>query len=276
MGNRFIKQYFNEFEDKFILSTKFHPTNPNIWYVITFENGVYITDDNGYEWRKLSQLKELQKPRILAIDPVDSNNMYLGLRGNGIYRSSDGGESWEWASAGLEFESLVTDIEIDQDNPNILYASIQTSGVYVSNDFGKTWRVMNNGLSHRNINHLALSLDGNTLYAGSMGGGVFRISIHDQVFFDNLVPTPTITLSAIPQQLATLTATEMVSTPNVVATSTVEFNKTPVFSITEDDNSINNSEGTEMKIIIIGGLVMLIFIGGTVFVFRKRLFNDKK
>ena len=273
VGNRFIKQNYEEFEDKFITATKFHYAKSDTWYVITFENGVYVTENDGGSFSKLSESYELQKPRILAIDPTNSDYMYLGLRGNGIYRSADGGKSWNWASAGLEFNSYVTDIEIDPVHSNILYASLQTSGVFVSNDYGLTWRNMNDGLTHRNINYLALSKDGNTLYAGSLGSGVFRISIHEQAYFDNLAPTPTIT--ALPTHSPTISETKIDNTPLAIATNLTITTNTPEFAIIEDKEVFDNYERNDFQSILIGVILLLIVIGGTVLILRRRKFNDK-
>ena len=54
----------------------------------------------------------------------------------------------------------------------------------------------NNGLSTKAVSSLSLSSDGLTLYAGTDGGGVFRLSVHDQEYFDTLAPTPTPILSS--------------------------------------------------------------------------------
>ena len=75
----------------------------------------------------------------IAVDPVDSNRVYLGYRHQdyqGIYRSSDGGASWQ-ASTGLQGVT-VNDIAIDPATRSHLLVATAL-GIYVSNDYGASW-----------------------------------------------------------------------------------------------------------------------------------------
>jgi photosystem II stability/assembly factor-like uncharacterized protein len=84
---------------------------------------------------------------VLAIDPVEPENLYLG-GGKGLARSLDGGASWSFSPSEpcLEINGLV----IDPENPNQLYASGKlsegsceapgrTCPVFRSADAGTTW-----------------------------------------------------------------------------------------------------------------------------------------
>jgi len=74
---------------------------------------------------------------------------------------------WPW--------STVTDIVVDPSNSEIVYASDLMFGIYRSDDGGANWVRINDGLSMREVSSLAISDDGKILYAGTQGGGVFRL-----------------------------------------------------------------------------------------------------
>ena len=96
-------------------------------------------------------------------------------------------------------------------------------GLYLSEDGGRNWRLHNNGLSVRSVRSLAISADGNTLYAGTEGGGVYRLSSLSPDDWQSLEPTatplPTATATQTPTtrptttELPTLTATSLPAAP---------------------------------------------------------------
>ena len=79
---------------------------------------------------------------------------------------------------------------VDPLRPNVVYAGSWRSGVYLSEDAGQSWRLLSEGLRTRSVRALAISADGETLYAATRGEGVFRLSTHDQAYFDALAPAP--------------------------------------------------------------------------------------
>ena len=83
-------------------------------------------------------------------------------------------------SGGLIPEALVSDLVFDPTNPDTIYLADNSSGVYRSQDGGITWRAIKQGLELRAINALAISSDGQHLYAGSEGMGVFRLDFNEE------------------------------------------------------------------------------------------------
>lgn len=82
------------------------PNNPDIIYLgmdgdPTSGNkggGIFKSTDGGKTWNQLpSQLKYRRMFNGLAVDPTDSNRIFVGIGGNGagIYRSEDAGQSWK-------------------------------------------------------------------------------------------------------------------------------------------------------------------------------------
>jgi hypothetical protein len=73
---------------------------------------------------------------------------------------------------------MIYDIALDPVRPGVVYAGDRLSGVYASTDGGETWRRMNTGLLMRAVNELAVSADGQHLYAATEGNGVYRLDLN--------------------------------------------------------------------------------------------------
>jgi len=107
--------------------------------------------------------------------------MYVGLgyiipiSGDGLYKSSDGGSTWNKLAAGLEANPFIKSIAIDPNNDSLVYVADYFSGVYYTSDAGAIWNKLNDNLDHREANLLVLSDDGEVLYLGTEGGGVYRM-----------------------------------------------------------------------------------------------------
>ncbi len=103
----------------------------------------------------------------LAVDPVMPPRVYAGTA-TGVFQSEDGGLSWtrraSYATACLKINPL---------NPNEVYAG-GAAGLFVSNDYGATWTSMNAGLMISQISCIDLNPQGEILYAGSLGGGIYK------------------------------------------------------------------------------------------------------
>lgn len=186
-----------------------HPTDPKVLYSAT-ETGVLQSLDGGATWRFINQGLEFPKITAILIDHYSPEFLYVGTGGGGIYRSTNGGKTWSFSSYGLPPEAYVTSIVASPATPSVMFAGTLNSGVFMSEDEGKTWKPINTGLANRSITSLTISKDGQTLYAGTAGGGVFRLSTHNQDFFDqyaaihptatepSLRPSPTILATRSP------------------------------------------------------------------------------
>lgn len=153
------------------------PTDTQRVYVATGV-GLYRTADGGQDWAAVSGLPQDRPLHAVAINPLDVNHLLVGIEGTGIYRSTDGGVSWQRISAGLEPNSGIHDIVFDPVNPAIVYASDVFSGIYRSTDGGEIWAKINNGLKNRYALGLAISTDGNHVYAAIRGDGIYRLDVN--------------------------------------------------------------------------------------------------
>jgi photosystem II stability/assembly factor-like uncharacterized protein len=154
-----------------------HPSNPDLVYVGTLDNGVFVTTDGGATWSKSGSGMPPVDVRSLAIDSSHPDIVYAGTDGMALFKSVDGGKTWQRSSVGLNPEALVRSIVVDPVRPEYVYAADRRSGVYRSTDGGRSWVQIKEGLTTRAVNRLAISPDGKTLYAATEGGGVFRLDL---------------------------------------------------------------------------------------------------
>jgi photosystem II stability/assembly factor-like uncharacterized protein len=110
------------------------------------DGSLYRSSDSAESWQRVPLPEGLNGPNGLAIDPDDSQRLYLaawsrpsGLRGvmGGVWISEDGGRSWR---PSLEADQHVYDVTIDPRDPEVLYACGFESSAWRSADRGKTWR----------------------------------------------------------------------------------------------------------------------------------------
>jgi PKD repeat protein/photosystem II stability/assembly factor-like uncharacterized protein len=93
-----------------------------------------------------SSYKAMGRLNCLAIDPVDTNIMYVGAAEGGIWKSTDGGENWVNCNTDHLPLGSIADIAVRPDNHNIIFAatgdfSYWSSGLGVikSTDGGQNW-----------------------------------------------------------------------------------------------------------------------------------------
>jgi photosystem II stability/assembly factor-like uncharacterized protein len=203
------------------------PHNPQVVYAATGNHGLLKTIDGGQSWTTIHQgLPGSPQALSVALHPTDVRVVYAGLWRGGLYRSTDGGQTWQSSAAGLNPEASVSDIVFDPTDPQVMYVADRFSGVYRSTDGGATWTPINVGLRTRAVNALAISSDGQHLYAATEGEGVFRLDLSGQPPLAALMPTslPTSTLppapAATPWPAATPTLFPPASTSRPAPTAT--------------------------------------------------------
>ena len=97
------------------------------------------------------------EPMGIAIDPTDTDVVYVGTSGRGrvsaqqqagLFRSADGGATWVQLGSGYPLDNtgnaldlanyLINAVIVDPDQPNILYLG-SSAGVWLSADSGQNW-----------------------------------------------------------------------------------------------------------------------------------------
>ena len=155
-----------------------HPTNPDTVYLGELNSGVYKSVDGGRSWVKSSTGITVPDIRAVAIDYSNPRVVYAGSQRGGIYKSTNSGQDWQLINYGMDPEAAIRSIVVDPTNAQTVYAGDWVSGVYRSLDAGKSWYHINAGLRTRAVQKLAISKDGNFLYAGTQGEGVYRLVLN--------------------------------------------------------------------------------------------------
>ncbi|HJR58743.1 MAG TPA: hypothetical protein VJ813_05085, partial [Vicinamibacterales bacterium] len=131
------------------------PKNPNVWYVASAFGGLWKTENRGISFTPIFDDGGSFTLCCVAIDPRDSNVVWLGTGentsqrsahfGDGVYKSTDAGKTWK--RMGLEKSEHIGEILIDPRNSNVVYVSSQgplwsaggERGLYKTTDGGATW-----------------------------------------------------------------------------------------------------------------------------------------
>ncbi|MGY4767456.1 S8 family serine peptidase [Kribbella sp. CWNU-51] len=154
------------------------PRNPDhLW--LGGPDGLYRSDDQGQSVQRLSAVPV----SVLALDPHNPDHLVIG--GSGLYDSRDGGRTVKAASTS-GFRLNITALTYGADGQ--LFAAdgdgadaglpVGGRGVLNSRDGGRSWHNISDGLPNLDVASLITSPDGRWLYAGTAGGGVYRITTH--------------------------------------------------------------------------------------------------
>jgi photosystem II stability/assembly factor-like uncharacterized protein len=171
------------------------PKTPSIMYAGAAGGGVWKTSNSGGSWFPLTDLviPDLAVASI-AIDPVNTNNIYVGsgdgysstdaLNGTGLYKSSDAGSTWTRIGAST-FTSGVVKVFVHPSKTNIIFASgfNAAQGLYRSINSGVTWSKVytSGGVVWDIVPGLVIGgvtvmylLDGNNFSGPSQNCGVYK------------------------------------------------------------------------------------------------------
>ena len=138
-----------------IVDVKIDPRNPSVWYVVSAFGGLWKTTNRGVTFSPIFDDNGVFTLCCIAIDPKDSNVLWLGTGennsqrsahfGDGVYKSLDAGKTWK--RVGLETSEHIGDILIDPRNSSVVYVASQgplfseggERGLYKTTDGGATW-----------------------------------------------------------------------------------------------------------------------------------------
>ena len=131
------------------------PTNRSVWYVATSSSNVWKTENRGTTWTPIFDDYPAYSTGSIAVDPTDSNVIWLGTGentsqrsvgwGDGVYKSLDGGSTW--TNTGLRTSEHIGQILIDPRDPDVVYAAAMGGlwapggdrGLFKTTDGGATW-----------------------------------------------------------------------------------------------------------------------------------------
>ncbi len=131
-----------------ILDIQQSPLDENLWIAATELDGVQISHDGGFNWRKINNLASDHAWYNIAYDSSNKNRFVIVSWTYGVFITEDSGLTWTNCNAGLPKEHQAYKVAVDPDT-NRIYLSILKDCIYISDDFGKSWT--KNGLSGSNI-----------------------------------------------------------------------------------------------------------------------------
>ncbi|HET9794967.1 MAG TPA: hypothetical protein VFS34_10930 [Thermoanaerobaculia bacterium] len=163
------------------------PVAPSTVYAGTEGSGVFRSTDGGAHWANISSSQPFVNSGTvsgLAVDPSSHATLYAATA-NGAWKTANGGAAWTEINDGLEIDferPTLSAITIVAGTPPTIYVGStgafgksEGTGVYRSTNGGTSWTTVNVGLSNTGVQTLAVSSGASPiLYAGTLGGGVFR------------------------------------------------------------------------------------------------------
>jgi len=124
------------------------PGNPQTIYTGAPSGGLWKTTDEGASWEVLTDDLPVMGVSAIAIDPANTNIIYIGTGDNdhsdnysiGVLKSTDSGYTWD--VTGLDWtiyqNRTISKLLIHPTNSGILFAAT-TNGLYKTTDAGATW-----------------------------------------------------------------------------------------------------------------------------------------
>src|SRR3954468_16297050 len=160
------------------------PKNPSVWYVATAFGGLWKTVNRGITFSPVFDDQGSFTLCCVAIDPRDSNIVWVGSGentsqrsahfGDGVYKSTDAGRNWK--RVGLASSEHIGRILIDPRNSNTVYVASQgplwsaggERGLYKTTDGGANWTAVLTISPDTGVNDVVFHpKNPDTLYASS-------------------------------------------------------------------------------------------------------------
>ena len=162
-----MKKFNTNYSSRSVVRSEWEELGPRVW------------EENTGHWNP-----GIGRVNVVAVDPNDSQTLYIGAPSGGCWKTTNEGESWEVLTDHLPVMG-VSAIAIDHTNSDIIYigtgdrdASANYSiGVLKSNDGGQNWETT--GMEHTIDQNLTVEKllihpdDPNTIFC-SVNNGLYR------------------------------------------------------------------------------------------------------
>lgn len=147
------------------------------------ENGILVSRDNGNTFFTLATFDGLTV-NCIALDETPTKAIILGTT-KGIYKSLDGGK--RFLSAGLEDHNIYSLTINNKGSKAIIYAATEGAGIFKSANYGISWASKSRGLSDDMFVYSIVCdfLEPSKLYASTLEFGFFK-SIDNAESWDNI------------------------------------------------------------------------------------------
>ncbi len=155
-----------------LISVKIDPTNNNIIWVGSGGGGLWKSTTGGNNWVPMQAGMPNLGVADIAIDPTNTNNMYIatgdkeaGGYSFGVFKSTNGGLTWAQTplSYSITQNKHVSRLLLDNTNPNKIFAT-SSDGIWRTMNAGTSWSLVKPGVFY----DIQFNSAGtNTLYATS-------------------------------------------------------------------------------------------------------------
>ena len=179
-GETFERRGRNDLFGLSIVDLAIDPRRPDRLYAIAANNRgfrqyfVVRSGDAGDDWKFLGRGSFVPLVSI-AVDPTDSDRIYVGAEG-GFFRSNNRGGDFDAKNNGLPGDGavIVSEIVADARDGGTLYI-IGSGAVFKSSNRGNSWSLAHSGMEQFFVRTLELDPgQAGVLYAGTSAGGVFK------------------------------------------------------------------------------------------------------
>lgn len=119
--------------------------------------GLYRSQDGGTSWELWSG--QHLTINAVAVDPLNSQTVYLAAEDVGILKSIDGGKNFNKANQGLIVRNVAALVTDDKDSSHLVMGVLYDNaegGIFRSRDGGKSWEASNDGVPVEDRNVFAL------------------------------------------------------------------------------------------------------------------------
>lgn len=145
------------------------PHAPDLLFAGTRPARLYCSRNGGQMWRPLPvDLPVTTRVTAIAVDPEDTDTVYIGLEVGGLLRSVDGGHRWESINQGLT-DPDIHSLCVSASSPPTLHVAT-ASDIFRSRDWGEHWQALRlkDRLPMTYIRTLTVAPDNHeVLYAGA-------------------------------------------------------------------------------------------------------------
>ena len=180
-GETFERRGGNDLFGLSIVDLAIDPRRPDRLYAIAANNRGFFpqyfvvrSGDAGDDWNFPGGGSVIRLVSI-AVDPTDSDRIYVGARG-GFFRSNNRGGDFDDKNNGLPGDGavIVSEIVTDARDGGTLYI-IGSGAVFKSSNRGNSWRLAHSGMERFLVRSLEVDPgQAGVLYAGTSAGGVFK------------------------------------------------------------------------------------------------------
>ncbi|AHH99182.1 hypothetical protein KALB_5821 [Kutzneria albida DSM 43870] len=135
--------------------------------------GLWRSEDGGLTWKQVAE----DPVSAIAVDPRHPERIVVG--GAGLLRSTDGGRTFTRVRDGAGPQE-VRQVLVNPRDSRVWYAARSTGdgvGVLRSIDAGRTWSPLPGRIADSRVLSLAISEDGQWLFAGTLQSGVYRLRL---------------------------------------------------------------------------------------------------